>query len=154
MAAIVLAILVLGVCTTFTSTYQQALSTRAAGTAAMLARQLADEITSKPLVDPSSGSESLGPGTGMTSRSQYTHVTNYDGYSDSSNSMPLLGGGSLDVTSAQTYNRKVKVVVGAKASVDTASPTTDFAVVTVTVTAPDGQSVAISKFVVNDPVSR
>jgi Tfp pilus assembly protein PilV len=150
MASLVLSILVLGICTTFTSAYQQAQSARTAGTAAMLA----DEITSKPMADPGNGSVALGPGSGMTSRSQFTHVTNYNGYTDSSTAMPLLGGGSLDVTSALTYSRQVAVVVGAKASVDTSSPATDFAIVTVTVTAPDGQVVNISKFVANDPVTR
>ena len=90
----------------------------------------------------------------MTTRGTYTHVTNYSGYSDTSTSMPLLAGGTLDVTASDLYSRSVNVVVGAKPSVDTSSPSTDFAIVTVTVTGPDGQSVAIPKFVAKYAIQR
>jgi len=153
-ASVILAILVLGVCSSLTTAYQQAIIVKNNSTGIMLARQLADEITSKPLADPSTNSTALGPGSGMTTRSTFTHVTNYYGYSDTSTAMPLLEGGSLDVTSSDTYTRSVNVVVGAKPSIDTASATTSFAIVTVTVTGPDGQSVAIPKFVALYPIQR
>jgi len=75
-ASIVLAILVLGVCSTLTTSYQQAEIVKNNATGIMLDRQLADEITSKPLADPSTGSTALGPGTGMTTRGTFTHITN------------------------------------------------------------------------------
>jgi Tfp pilus assembly protein PilV len=153
-ASVVLAILVLGVCSTLGTSYQQAVIVKNNAAGIMLGRQLADEITSKPLADPSSGSTTLGPGTGMTTRGTFTHVTNYSGYSDTSTSMPLLAGGTLDVTGSDLYSRSVNVVVGAKPSIDTASPTTDFAIVTVTVTGPDGQRVAIPKFVAKYAIQR
>jgi hypothetical protein len=153
-ASIVLAILVLGVCSTLGTSYQQAEIVRNNATGIMLDRQLADEITSKPLADPSTGSTALGPGTGMTTRNTFTHVTNYAQYSDTSTAMPLLEGGSLNVTGADVYSRSVNVVVGAKPSIDTASPATDFAIVTVTATGPDGQSIAIPKFVARYAIQR
>ena len=153
-ASVVLAILVLGVCSTLGTSYQQAVIVKNNSTGIMLGRQLADEITSKPLADPTTGSTALGPGTGMTTRNTFTHVTNYSGYSDTSTAMPLLEGGSLDVTGSDLYTRSVAVVVGAKPSIDTASPTTDFGIVTVTVTGPDGQSVAIPKFVAKYAIQR
>ena len=153
-ASIVLAILVLGVCSTLTTSYQQAEIVKNNATGIMLDRQLADEITSKPLADPSTGSTALGPGTGMTTRGTFTHITNYSQYSDTSTVMPMLEGGTLDVTGADVYNRSVTVVVGAKPSIDTASPATDFAIVTVTVTGPDGQSISIPKFVAKYAIQR
>jgi len=153
-ASIVLAILVLGVCSTLGTSYQQAEIVRNNATGIILGRQLADEITSKPLADPITGSTALGPGTGMTTRNTFTHVTNYAQYADTSTSLPLLEGGTVNVTGADVYNRSVNVVVGAKPSIDIASPTSDFGIVTVTVTGPDGQSIAIPKFVARYAIQR
>jgi prepilin-type N-terminal cleavage/methylation domain-containing protein len=150
-ASVVLAILVLGVCSMLTSAYEQSDAVRLMGASSMLARQLSDEITAKPMQDPS---RSLGPETGMTARSQYVYVTNYNGYSDQSTAMPLLEGGTLDATGADVYSRSTVVVVGAKPSIDTSSPTSNFGIVTVTVTAANGQSVSIPTFVTNTPVQR
>ena len=65
--------------------------------------------------------------------------------------MPLLGGGTLDVTGEDNYIRLTKVVVGAQPTIngaaDTVSPATDFAIVTVNVTCPDGQVISIPEFV-------
>lgn len=153
-ASVVLAILVLGVCSTLATSYQQAIIVKNNAAGIILARQLADEITSKPLADPNTGSTALGPDTGMTTRSTFTRVTNYSGYSDTSTSMPLMAGGTLDVTGSDLYSRSVNVVVGAKPSIDTASPTTDFSIVTVQVTGPDGQTVGIPKFVAKYAIQR
>jgi Tfp pilus assembly protein PilV len=152
-ACIVLSILVLGVCGALSTAYQQTCWVRANANSVLLARQLADEITAKPMVDPT---KSLGPETGMTLRSQFNYVTNYSGYSDTSTALSTLGlqTAPIDATSAAAYGRAVTVSVGAKPSVDVASPSTDFALVTVTVTAPDGQNIAVTKLVANYPIQR
>lgn len=146
-ASVVLSILVLGVCGTLTESYEQSAVVQSNGTSVSLARQLADEITSKTL------GSTLGPGS-FTSRAQYTTVCNYNGYSDTSTATPLLEGGTLDVTSSDVYSRSVSVALGARPSIDSTSPSTDFAVVTVSVTGPNGQVVTIPKFVCNYAIQR
>jgi prepilin-type N-terminal cleavage/methylation domain-containing protein len=139
-ASVILAILVLGVVSVVTAAYQQSQSVRATATSVTLARQLSDEIVSKPF----NSGDTLGAGS-MTSRSQFTGISNYNGYSDNSTGMPLLEGGTLDVTGEDTYTRSVSVTVGAAPSNFSAS--TNFAIVTVNVTAPDGEVVSIPEFV-------
>ena len=150
-AAVVLAILALGVVGVVCNSYQQSESVRANATGVALARQLADEIVSKPF----NSGDTLGAG-GLTSRSLFTGVSNYNGYSDSSTSMPLLAGGTLDVTGADEYTRSCAVSVGAKASGTAFSATsaTDFAIVTVNVTCPDGQIVTVPEFVAKYSIPR
>jgi hypothetical protein len=134
-----------------TSSYQQSDVVRLTGASATLARQLSGEITAKPMQDPN---KPLGPETAMTSRSNYLYVTNYNGYTDQSTALPLLEGGTLDVTGSDSYSRSASVAVGARPSIDSSSPTTNFAIVTVTVTAPNGQTVSIPAFVTNNPIQR
>ena len=146
-ASVVLVILVLGVAGSLSTSYQQSQSVRAMSTAVTLARQLVDEIVSKPFYSNTSG-------TVLGVRSTYTDIGVYNGYSDNSDAMPLLEGGTLNVTGADHYVRQTSVVVGAKPSIDTSSPATDFAIVTVNVTCPDGQVVSIPEFVANYPIPR
>lgn len=148
MAAVILVILVIGVSGALSSAYEQSESATGSSTAVALARQLEDEIVSKPF----DSTDTLGTGGGT--RSTFAGVSAYNAYTDSSNALPLLEGGSLDVTGSQNYARQASVVVGAKPSIDTASPTTDFAIVTVTVTAPDGQIVSIPEFVAKYSIPR
>jgi Tfp pilus assembly protein PilV len=153
-AAVVLAILVIGVCGVLSESYSQTQATQGNSTGLMLAVQLADEISSKPMADPTTGSTALGPDNGMTTRSTFTRATNYYLYSDTSTSLPTLAGGTLDVTGADTYTRSVSVVVGAKPSIDIISPNTNFGIATVTVTYPDGNSVSIPRFIANYSIQR
>jgi len=155
-AAVVLSILVIGVCGVLSESYEQTQAAQSNAVGVTLATQLADEIASKPMADPVTGSTTLGPDAGMiaTERSTFTRVTNYNAYTDTSTALPLLEGGSLDVTGLDAYSRSVAVVVGAKPSIDTLSPTGNFAIVTVKVTYPDGNSVSIPKFVANYSVQR
>ena len=148
-ASVVLLVLVLGVTGSISTAYQQSQSTRASSTAVTLARQLVDEIVSKPF-----DSGSLGPISG--SRSTFTDVNAYNGYLDNSDSILPLG---LVLPSPGTipnmppdYSRQVSVVVGAAPSVGAAS--TDFAVMTVSVTCPEGQIISIPEFVANYPILR
>jgi hypothetical protein len=153
-ASVVLVILVVGVVGSVSTSYQQSQSVRATSTAVPLARQLVDEIVSKPLYSDASG-------TVAGVRSTFTDVTAYNGYSDNSNAMPLLEGGTLNVTGEDKYLRQVEfppTVVGAQPIIngtpDSVSPATDFAIVTVNVTCPDGQIISIPEFVANYPIPR
>ncbi len=146
-ASVVLAVLALGVVGSVSTSYQQSQSVRASSTAVTLARQLTDEIVSKPY-DPT---DVLGTG-GV--RSTFTGVSAYNEYSDNSNALPMLEGGTLDVTGEDNYTRQAAVVVGARPSIDGTSPATDFAIVTVNVTCPDGQIVSIPELVANYSIPR
>jgi len=144
-ASVVLVILVVGVVGSVSTSYQQSQTVRATSTAVTLARQLVDEIVSKPFDgDP--------PGTGVGARSTFTDVSAYNGYSDNSTALPLLEGGTLNVTGEDNYVRQVTVVVGAKPSIDSSS--SDFAIVTVNVTCPDGQIISIPEFVAKYAIPR
>jgi prepilin-type N-terminal cleavage/methylation domain-containing protein len=151
-ASVVLAILALGVAGSLSASYQQSEAVRANSTAVTLARQLSDEIVSKPFVP----TDALGSG-GV--RSAFTGISAYNNYSDASNAMPLLAGGSpLDVTGSDVYTRQASVVANGQPTVngtaDVKSPTTDFAIVTVNVTCPDGEIVSIPEFVANYAINR
>jgi len=146
-ASVVLAILVLGVVGSVSTSYQQSQSVRATSTSVTLARQLVDEIVSKPF----DSTDALG--TGGT-RSTFTNVSAYDNYSDTSDSLPLLAGGTIDATGADQYTRQTSVIVGAQPSNDATSPTSDFAIVTVNVTGPDGEVISIPEFVARYAVTR
>jgi hypothetical protein len=140
-ASVILAVLVLGVFGSLCAAYQQSASVRADATAVLLARQLADEIVSKPF-DGTQVNVS-GP------RSGFTDVGNYGGYFDFSNAIPPLdpGGAPIDVTGSDVYKRSVSVAVGVTPTNGVSS--TDFAIVTVTVTCPNGQTVSIPELVAN-----
>ena len=152
-ASVVLVILVVGVVSSLSTSYQQSDSVRATSTGVTLARQLVDEIVSKPFDgDP--------PGTGSGARSTFTDVSAYNGYSDNSDNLPLLKPGtpppSLDVTGEDDYVRQTSVVVGAQPTInnvpDNVSPATDFAIVNVNVRCPDGQIISVPEFVAKYPI--
>ena len=147
-ASVILVILVIGVAGALSSSYQQGNEVAASSTAVGLARQLMDEIVAKPF----SSSDALGSGIGA--RSTYTSISAYNGYSDSSNALPLLEGGTLDVTSAENFSRGVTVKVGAQPSIDMTTPASNFGIVTVTVTGPDGEVVSVPEFVAEYSIPR
>jgi len=132
LAAVVLAILVLGVCGTLSESYKQTEFTAANAVAVSLARQLADEITWSP----------------------YSQISSYNAYSDTSTSVSLLKGSSLNVTGSDSYSRSVSVASATPSIDPSPAVPTDFAIVTVKVTAPNGQIVAIPQFVANYPIQR
>jgi hypothetical protein len=147
---VVLVILVVGVVGSVSTSYQQSQSVRATSTAVTLARQLVDEIVSKPF-------DGNPPGTSSGARSSFTDVSAYNGYCDNSSTLPLLEGGTLDVTGEDNYSRQTAVVVGAQPTIngapDNVSPATDFAIATVNVRCPDGQIISIPEFVAKYPIS-
>ena len=153
-ASVILALLVLGVCEMLSAAYLQTdiLNTNASSN--LLVRQLTEEIFSKPMADPSTGSTALGPDAGMSSRSAYTRITNYNGYSDVSTALPSEAGGTVDATGAASFARSVAVTVGARPSIDSSTSATQFAIVAVTITAPNGQKFVVNEFAANYPIQR
>jgi Tfp pilus assembly protein PilV len=162
LAGVVLAISVAGVSGALSADYQQTLAMQQTATAINLGRELQDEIASKPLANPSSGSTTpatapAAPSTTQPTtinRSTFVAVGDYNGYTDFSSDLYTLGGTSMDATGSQNYCRSVSVTQGGKPTNDTVSATTDFAVVTVTVTPPNGKPVQISRVVTNYKFSR
>jgi Tfp pilus assembly protein PilV len=154
LASLVLGISVVGIGGVLATSYQQGVVRRETANAMSLGKQLMDEIVALPLANPSTGSETLGPGTGETSRSQYTCICNYSGYSDTSTAIPTITGGTVDATGADVYKRSVTVTIGVKPSIDSASPKTAMAEVAVTVTTPTGAQIQMSRLVFNYAISR
>lgn len=153
-ASVVLALGVVGLSGTLAGSYQQTTALRQTATAVALGRQLLEEIAAKPLADPTTGSTATGPGPGETSRALFDNVGDYDRYTDASTAMPTLAGGSVDATGGEVYTRQVSVSLGASPTGDSTSPGTDFALVTVTVTTPAGQTVWLSRVVANSTFTR
>lgn len=150
-ASVVLVVLALGVVAVVSTSYQQSESVRASSTGVTLARQLSDEIVSKPF----NSGDALGSGS-LTSRSQYT-VSSYNGYQDTGAAItPYAGGTAVDATGSDSYTRTCSVTVGASASGTgiSASSTSNFAIVTVNVTCPNGQIVSVPEFVAQYSIPR
>jgi prepilin-type N-terminal cleavage/methylation domain-containing protein len=149
-ASVVLLILALGVVGSVSTAYEQSQFVHDSATSLSLAKQLMDEIVSKPYVP----ADALGTTGNTGPRSAFTNVSAYNKYSDASTSMPMLTGATLDVTGSESFVRSVSVSKGTKPSIDTASPTNDFAIVTVTITNPDGQTVSVPELVANYSIQR
>jgi prepilin-type N-terminal cleavage/methylation domain-containing protein len=155
-ASVVLTIGVLGLSGTLAASYQQTIAMRQNATAVALGRQLLDEIAALP--------DNTAPSTGTAPavRTSFTSVGQYNGYTDTSTDLPMLGPSSnstVDATGSVAYTRQVTVQSSGPGFpgggiTDTSSPNTDFALVTVTVTAPDGQSVSLSRVVCNYAFTR
>jgi type II secretory pathway pseudopilin PulG len=154
LAAVVLAVAVMGACSTLTASYQNISLLRQTATAVSLARELIEEIAARPYVSPIDGSITTGPSPTMTSRSMFAKVGDYAGYTDVSTSLVGLDGTGVSVGAGETYTRSVTVMFGGKPSVDTASPANDFALVTVTVTMPSGRTVSLSRTMANETLAR
>ena len=149
-ACVILTIGVLGLSGTLAASYEQTIAMRQTATAVALGRQLLEEITSLP--------DNTAPATGPAPavRTSFTSVGQYNGYTDSSSALPTLNGSTVDATGSQTYTRSVTVTSGGAGypSIDSTSPQSDFDLVTVTVTAPDGQSVQLQRAVCNYAFTR
>ena len=147
----------------FVARYQQVVAVQQSGQAIALARELMDEIASKPLANPVGGSTTpaAAPSAPASttqpttySRSAFVDVGQYNGYIDSGRDIYSLGGTDVAVTGAQSYTRKVTVTQGAKPSGDASSPSTDFGLVTVTVTTPTGSTIQLQRVIPNYTFTR
>ena len=153
-ASVILAILALGVAGAVGASYTQTISLIQNATAVALARELIEEIAAKPLLDPVSGNTTPAATALGTARSTFTGVGNYNLYTDQGSSLKTLAGTTINLTGGQRFTRTVSVQAGAIPTTDTKSPSTDFALVTVTVTTPSGQKFSISRVVANYTFTR
>ncbi len=142
-ASVILAVAVVGIAGPLTAAGEQARVSQENSTAAVLARELMEEIASKPLLDGGTTCH-LGPETaaGETTRANFDSADDYHGYHDGSSDMTTLGGTRLSI--APGYSRDVTVEYRATPSGASAS-SGDFGLVTVCVTTPHKQVVKISR---------
>src|ERR1041384_874508 len=78
-ASVVLAVAVVGIMGPLSATYQQSRNQDESRIAVSLGRQLLEEIVSKPFVDPSDFSTTLGPEADESGRSAFDNVVDYTG---------------------------------------------------------------------------
>lgn len=137
-AAAVLAITAVAVIGPISASYQQTQFSEEASTATELAQQLLDEISAKPLADPTDSSRVLGPEIDESGRAAFDNVDDYHGYSDTTANLRALDGSVIDWKGRGTYQRSVQVEYRLEPA---GSPVLagDFALATIRVTAPSGQ---------------
>jgi Tfp pilus assembly protein PilV len=142
-ASVVMAISVIGISAALAASSAQSESTVEASNSAMLGRQLLEEIAAKPF--PSSGTSGTGWSSGNRNRATYDDAGDYNGYTDSSPFTALSG---ASITTPGTYSRKVAVTRRTNPS-DTPSSTGNFALISVTITAPSGTVSTYSTIIAN-----
>lgn len=155
-ASVVLGLAVVGIFAPISASYKQAEAAEHSSVAMTLARQLLDEISSKPFDEPDSGG-GLGPEADETLRGAYDNIDDYHGYSDSTAAdaaAPLRTTAGVSVLLAQhgTFTRSVTTEYRATPQ-GTAVASGNFLLVTVRVTRPDGGSVVLHKLFTRYPRS-
>jgi Tfp pilus assembly protein PilV len=145
-ASVVVSVSVLGIVSVLTAASQQTSVMRQNAIAATLARQLLEEMAAKPFGAPASST--------ATTRGSFQTIGDYNHYTDQSTLITQLDGSTVAVGDGETYTRLVSEQTGAKPWGDTASPASDFVLVTVTVTTPAGQQVQVSRTFTNVPMAR
>src|SRR5262245_40863634 len=95
-AAFVVAVATVGIGSMLAASSQNSEAMNDSSISQALARQMMEEIASKSLED-SYGSISLGHESGETSRSLYDQIDDYNGYSDTTSSLQMLDGTSVDL---------------------------------------------------------
>jgi len=148
-ASVVLTIAVLGLSGTLAASYQQTIAMHESATAVALGRQLLEEITAYPFTVSGSA----------PANRPFNSISQYNGYTDTSSGLPTLDGSTVDATGAVSYTRSVTVQSSGSGFpgggiTDSSSPNSDFALVTVTVTAPDGQTMQLQRAVCNYTFTR
>lgn len=141
-ASVVLATTVIGITMAMSASYQTNVHLEEAGASTALARQLLEEIASRPYLDPTT-QLIASPGNG--SRSSYTSLGQYQGYTDQTSSMTTLGGATVPVIASGTYTRSVVIQWRDDPAGSGLATNNDMAMVTVSVTTPSGRVIQISK---------
>ena len=151
-ASVVLAVAVIGIAGPLTAASEQAEISQENATAVVLAKELIEEIASKPLMDGGGGSSHLGPETtsGETSRDTFDSADDYHAYQDSSSTMTTLAGNRVSVPKG--FLRSVNVEYRASPS-GAAAATGDYALITVTVSTPHGKKLAIARLMTKSRVT-
>jgi prepilin-type N-terminal cleavage/methylation domain-containing protein len=144
----VLAIATVGIVAPILAAGQQACVSDELTTASLLARQLLNEIASRPFLDPVLPGGPLGPGPGETSRALYDCVGDYSGYSDTTSTLATMDGVSVSSTAGGSFKRQVQAEYRTTPT-GSAAASGDFIVVTVTVTTPSNQLVTAQRLFAN-----
>jgi Tfp pilus assembly protein PilV len=142
-AAVILSVAAVAVATLLVSATAAAESGRQVATGASLANQLLEEIAAKPLYYPTGTTP---PSTPPTLRSQFAIVGQYNQYSDTTSGIVTADGTTVSPGDGEEYLRSVTVIYSA-GPVASATPSGEFATVTVTVTTPRGRTVSVSRLV-------
>ena len=154
-ASVVLAASVIGIAGTLGASYRQNAVRGDLGTALQLAQQLMEEISARTLDLPAGQTNKPGWSAGQTDRTQYDTIDDYNGYTDSSNSIRAWNGSTYDLGGGESYTRRVTVLANAKPSgLAGTAPASDFVLVTVSVQMPRGQATSISQFFTRATVMR
>ncbi len=133
------------------ASYQQTRSVSQTTTAISMAQQLLDEILSKPFVDPTDLSTTLGPEADEPGRASFDNIDDYHGYHDTtdatkSDAMKTSTGQAITWNSTDVYSRSVQMEYRATPS-GAAVMSGDYLMITVTVTMPRGQQVSAQRMV-------
>lgn len=141
-ASVVLATTVIGITMALSASYQTNAHLEEAGASTALARQLLEEIASRPYLDPVT--QLIAP-PGNGNRSTYTSLGQYQGYTDQTDSMTTLGGATVPTIDSGTYTRSVEIQWRDDPAGSGVAANNDMALVTVRVTTPMGRVIEISK---------
>jgi len=136
LASALLAITVVAILSPMSAASQQVRAAEQSQVAITLARQLLDEIMSKPFSDPTDGTTIPGPEPGETTRSDFDNVDDYHNYQDRVDAAgrPAVAGAPPN----SVYQRQV-VVEYRTSPAGPAAPSGDHLLVTVSVRSPDGR---------------
>jgi type II secretory pathway pseudopilin PulG len=154
-AAVVLALAVGAIVAPISASYQQTQTVKQTSIAISMAQQLMDEILSKPFVDPSDLSTTLGPEGDEANRAAFDNIDDYHGYHDSTDpaatdAIKLTSGAVVGWNSTDIYRRSVTVEYRSSPG-GAAVAAGDYAVVKVTVTLPHGHQVSVQRMVCQYP---
>jgi hypothetical protein len=154
-ASVVLAAAVIGIGGLLAASYQQTAVRGNTTSGLTMAQQLMEEIASRP-IDPPSLPNKPGWSSGQTNRTLYDTIDDYNGYTDLSNSLAMRDGNSIQMgktESAGSYTRTVTVTQNALPSGLTGTAS-DFLLVTVKVTMPQGDTASVSQLFTRATVMR
>jgi len=133
-----------GVAMTMSAAHGQSAMLRENTRMVMLGRKLMEEITALPFADPDTHQAKLGPNE--MGRSNYDDVGDYNNYSDESDELTTAGGESAAMNDSGAYQRQVTVEFRSLPQ-GPADNNGNLALITVTITAPSGRTLKLSRLV-------
>ena len=154
-ASVVLAIAVVGIAGTLTATYQSLSAGAGTSDAIAMARQLIEEISAKPFAVPAGSTDNLGYSSGVLDRATYDTIDDYNGFTDTSTGIKKLDGTTVAAGGGggAVFTRSVSITSGVRPT-GHSPPAADFALVTVTVTKPNGEAVKVSQLITRSLIVR
>jgi Tfp pilus assembly protein PilV len=154
-ASVVLAAAVIGLGGLLAASSQQSAARGDTTSGLTLAQQLMEEIASKP-IDPPSLPNRPGWSSGQTDRTQYDTIDDYNGYTDLSNSLAMRDGNAIQAGKTNSNNSVTRTVTVTQNALPTGLTGTasDFVLVTVKVTLPEGHTESMSQLFTRATVVR